>query len=147
MVLKFYKKERKWLTIAQQALFLRSASPNSKIYFKRGKLIWTGEIRPTPLSSYYKVKIEYKPIERPNIVVLSPLRCYKDKPLPHVFEGRKLCLFRYKYAEWNSTMRIDETIIPWISLWLFYYEVWLFTGEWHGGGEHPINGEAKSKNG
>jgi hypothetical protein len=34
-------------------------------------------------------------------------------------------------------MKIATTIIPWLSLWLYYYEVWHATGEWMGGGiEH-----------
>ena len=38
-----------------------------------------------------------------------------------------------------------ETIVPWASLWLYYYEVWHATGEWLGGGEHPI-ARKKQKN-
>jgi hypothetical protein len=29
---------------------------------------------------------------------------------------------------------VDNTILPWISEWLFFYELWLFTGDWLGGG-------------
>jgi hypothetical protein len=28
-------------------------------------------------------------------------------------------------------------IIGWIALWLYYYEVWLITGNWLGGGHEP----------
>lgn len=144
MAPKFYKKERKWMTAAQQSFFLRNAFPDSKINFKNNKLIWLGDIKPTPLSKKYKVKIEYKQNNRPDVTVISPpLRRYNNNPLPHVFKGQKLCLFMYKYAEWNSGMRIDETIVPWTSLWLFYYETWLSTGEWFGGGEHPEAGKDK----
>jgi len=34
-------------------------------------------------------------------------------------------------------MSLADTILPWASLWFFYYEIWLATGEWVGGGEHP----------
>lgn len=34
-------------------------------------------------------------------------------------------------------MRIANTILPWTSLWLYYYEIWLGTGKWEGGGDHP----------
>jgi len=34
-------------------------------------------------------------------------------------------------------MRIDQTIVPWAVLWLFYYEEWLVSDRWKGGGEHP----------
>ncbi|MDR1087483.1 MAG: hypothetical protein LBL16_04560 [Endomicrobium sp.] len=29
-------------------------------------------------------------------------------------------------------------IIPWISLWLIFYEIFEITGEWTGGGISPI---------
>jgi hypothetical protein len=28
--------------------------------------------------------------------------------------------------------------VPWLLLWLSFYELWLITGEWHGGGVHPV---------
>lgn len=37
-------------------------------------------------------------------------------------------------TEWNSGMLIANTIIPWASGWLFFYEFWLATGQWFGGG-------------
>jgi hypothetical protein len=32
---------------------------------------------------------------------------------------------------------IFERIIPWIIKWFFFYEEWLASGEWKGGGKHP----------
>lgn len=37
-------------------------------------------------------------------------------------------------------MRIDQTVVPWTALWLFYFEDWLASGEWKGGGQHPPEG-------
>ena len=34
-------------------------------------------------------------------------------------------------------MRVDQTIVPWTTLWLFYFEDWLSSDEWKGGGLHP----------
>ncbi|MGH8092034.1 MAG: hypothetical protein ACREIF_00990 [Chthoniobacterales bacterium] len=31
-------------------------------------------------------------------------------------------------------MRLADTIVPWTSRWLYFYEIWLATGEWMGGG-------------
>lgn len=36
-------------------------------------------------------------------------------------------------------MRLDLTVVPWTSLWLFYFEDWLDSGEWRGGGMHPAD--------
>ena len=66
--------------------------------------------------------------------------------IPHVFGDGTLCLFRFKYHEWNATMSIAETMIPWTALWLYYYEIWHATGEWLGGGEHA-EGNRKRKTG
>jgi len=35
---------------------------------------------------------------------------------------------------------MGRTILPWTSLWLHFYEIWLVTGVWHGGGEHSDDG-------
>ncbi len=52
--------------------------------------------------------------------------------IPHVFSDGSLCL--HIPGQWQSDMTIAEYIVPWIAEWLFYYEVWLATGEWLGGG-------------
>jgi len=40
-------------------------------------------------------------------------------------------------------MAIADTIIAWASEWLFFYELWLATGEWHGGGHDPTSSKAE----
>ncbi|MEZ5659385.1 MAG: hypothetical protein R3E83_12920 [Burkholderiaceae bacterium] len=32
---------------------------------------------------------------------------------------------------------IADTIVPWTYEWLFYFEEWLVSDEWKGGGRHP----------
>lgn len=61
-----------------------------------------------------------------------------DRKLPHVFRGvgDPLCLFYAPAREWNSSMLIARTIVPWTCEWLFHFEAWLFTGKWDGGGVH-----------
>ena len=39
--------------------------------------------------------------------------------------------------EWQSWMRLDQTVVPWTTLWLFYFEEWLASDDWKGGGMHP----------
>lgn len=99
--------------------------------------IWTGTIRPKPLSETYTVEISYTLGKIPKIVVLNPLlypRSDSEK-IPHVYGGNRPCLFLP--WKWNSDQLVASTIVPWLSLWLFYYEVWHYTGDWKGGGEHP----------
>ena len=40
----------------------------------------------------------------------------------------KLCVFHP--SEWNSSMYLAESFIPWIVTWLNTYEYWQLTGEW-----------------
>ena len=42
------------------------------------------------------------------------------------------------------TKLISNTIIPWTIEWLYFYELWLATGEWLGGGEHVDSGFSKT---
>jgi hypothetical protein len=97
--------------------------------------------QPTPLSRQYGIRIAYQLDSLPRIVVDSPnLRELADgRRIPHVYEQdpARLCLYQPKRGEWTSRMLIDQTFVPWTALWLFYFEDWLTTNEWRGGGEHP----------
>ena len=73
----------------------------------------------------------------------------EEAPLPHVyFEGpdyhlSPLCLFDPFAREWDASMSIARTTIPWAARWLACYELWEATGRWHGGGRHQQQGEIK----
>ena len=74
-----------------------------------------------------------------------------DAPnFPHKFdidaENKMVRICLYRYSEFNSSKLLANTIIPWAIEWLYYYELWLATGEWLGGGEHPENGVPKTDN-
>ena len=103
------------------------------------------KIQPTEISKKYKVLLQYDSIQkRPQVYVsLEQLNVYDKEKIPHKYgiknlKGKEyvnLCL--YYPGEWNSTMNISETLIPWVSEWLYYFEVWCITGKWCGGGIHP----------
>jgi hypothetical protein len=136
---KIIKFRKNTLSIAKQLFSLQSLFSNSHtVNFSPSRLKWESYIQPTPLSKKYKILLDYKLKDRPNIWVVDPeLEKYNDEKIPHRFKDESLCLFRYKYSEWHPSQLIAFTIIPWTSLWLYYYEVWLITGRWIGGGEHP----------
>lgn len=135
----------KQLNLIVQAETLRRKFPGSYCRtFKNVFLIWKGNIRPTPLSQLYKVRLRYKIGERPDTRIISPkLESYNNEPIPHVFSQERLCL--YIGDEWTPNMNMADTIIPWVSDWLLYYEFWLVTGEWLGGGTHPSKKHYNSK--
>lgn len=110
-------------------------------------LIWVGEIQPTPLSEVYTIKMEYKKNKTPKIFVENPkLMRRHGKIPPHLYDDWSLCLHYPKNNEWTPNKLLSKTIIPWTSLWLYYYEIWLATGEWHGGGIHPPKRKNKLNN-
>lgn len=126
-------------TLKQQAEAIRNRWPGFVVEIKRGKLIAIGALRPTPRSEQYTVQITYSMNERPDIVLLSHKieRNFKNEKPEHLYSEDRLCLYRPIYGEFTFGDLICETIIPWISLWLYHYESWHLTGDWLGGGEHP----------
>jgi hypothetical protein len=64
-----------------------------------------------------------------------------NDPIPHVYRhdgrGVLLCLWWPKRREWMPQLKLAETFIPWTEEWLWYFEDWLNTRVWAGGGEHP----------
>jgi len=131
----------KKLTVSQQAYILSSMYPDSHGKFHKNKLDWTGIIVPTPLSRLYTVNIIYRQGCNPRTYVQDPqLSLLPGKKLPHVYDQieQRLCLYypNCRTPQWNESMHIAKTIVPWASEWLFFYELWLATGEWLGGGIH-----------
>jgi hypothetical protein len=131
---KFFRREV--LPIGQQVIRMQRERPEFKSAFNRNEVIWTGQLTPTKMSDTYTLRIKYKVPDRPVVEVIAPaLRPLPDKRIPHRFAGGDLCL--HKHGQWTANMFIASTIIGWAALWLFFYETWLITGKWEGGGEEP----------
>jgi hypothetical protein len=101
-------------------------------------------IHPTPMSREYDIRVKYTLRKAPQCFVITPLTTPPNKILPHVYSHneQRLCLFISD--NWNSTMSIAHTIIPWASEWLLYYELWVSTGKWLGGGVHPRSSKTEN---
>jgi hypothetical protein len=108
---------------------------------RRSELTWDFDARPTPLSRTYSVRLKYRKGGLPEVLVVSPdLNALAgDRRLPHVYSTKpvRLCLYYPSSQEWTSTQSIADTLVPWTYLWLAYFEDWLLTDEWKGGGKHP----------
>lgn len=120
---------------------------------------WQGRIQ--PVQQYYTVRIAYRvplAIEaftllsiQPRAQVLDPVLerhpDYEDGPIPHVYVNRDeprlpyLCLFDPYAREWTPGDLLAETTLPWTARYLFFYEGWLATRKWRGGGRHPTREE------
>lgn len=97
-----------------------------------------GLVQPTPMSDSYKVSIAVKDGE-PDVTILAPqLLVSKGQFIEvHMYGPQKPCLYRPDADDWNPVNEKFPSIVTWLSEWLFFYELWLSTGEWLGGGEHP----------
>lgn len=138
------------LTAAQQ-YFALSESPicRGKGSVRMQRLLWDFWAKPTALSREYHLQLTYHYNDIPKLYVLEPdlVLLSGDKPIPHVYEQKptRLCLYLPGAGEWLPSMFIDKTLVPWSYLWLFYFEDWLATGEWKGGGIHPEIPDGKDK--
>lgn len=130
----------KTLNAAQQKCGLESLYSDGTAALIQTRLIWKQTVRPSPFSRKYQIQVEYQPGQYPTTRVLSPnLRSLTgERKIPHIFPlpGEPLCLFYAKAREWDSTMSLAKTIIPWACEWLFHFEAWLLTDQWDGGGIH-----------
>jgi hypothetical protein len=134
--------ERRRLTVVQQYAALsgtRICAGKGRLH--RDRLIWVFDARPTPISRRYTLQLRYADRSVPQVVCVAPdlNQLAEGKRLPHVYEQRppRLCLHLPRAGEWTPEMLIATTIVPWAVLWLLYFEDWLATNEWHGGGVHP----------
>lgn len=113
---------------------MRGVFPEAVIRIKRTELVWTGVLAPTPLSRQYTVRISYLTGRFPSVMVVDPpLVPDDDGRLPHVYRDGSLCL--YEAHEWDGSMLMVDSIIPWATEWLAHYELWRLSGEWYGDGE------------
>jgi hypothetical protein len=117
------------LTQAKQLLAM-SKYPQFRTKCVRNKEIkWVGDWQPEELSPRYSLEITYTQGLRPRIAVLKPVLALGPghTQLPHVFDGqRSICV--HTADEWSPRMLIADTILPWISQWLVFYEAWALTG-------------------
>lgn len=91
--------------------------PESTLEFVQGRALRFGfKVAPTPLSRVYRCSLKLYAAKSPELFVLDP------DPKAH---------------EWCAQMRLDETYLPWAAEWLDYFEEWLVTDDWSGGGAHP----------
>lgn len=149
MANKRYLKEKP-LRLFNQMIALKATFPSAMCEIKGDTLWWYGKIRPTPLSREYSVLMTFRLWNRPDVWVLGEELQKLDSPdFPHKYKIDKqsnmvkICLYRYR--EFTTYKLLSKTIIPWMVEWLYFYEIWLATGEWCGGGEHPNIGESKDE--
>jgi hypothetical protein len=124
----------KTVGLHEQLAFMRVHWPSFTSRVQGGILTSRGLLCPGGLCATYHVAISYAVGKAPEVRVLQPAlrRRRNDEPIPHMYEQEHLCLFLPNTGEWEPESLIATTIVPWASLWLYFYEVWHATGEWLG---------------
>ena len=121
------------LTLGQQQWLMSRNFPAFKYSRQNNIATWKGTLQPTSKSPSYVVKVSYRYANQisksPKVWVLSP-RVHPNAK--HRYADESLCLYYQKDGSWSPHMFIGETIIPWASLWLLFYEIWLDTDYWFG---------------
>ena len=139
---RFFRKKRT-LSLAQQKLVLTRLGFTNYCEIHNGQLHWSGQIRPTPFSNSYEVRILYKIGKAPDIYLYDSngISGIDRADFPHYFkksESRdwvQICV--YKADEFTKYKYIAKTLVMWSAEWLYHFECWLYTGKWEGGG-HEI---------
>ena len=129
------------LKLPQQYLFLqKSKTISGEGVLGPCWLKWRFYAQPTPLSRSYQVVLVLKRDGTPDVRVMDPdLRLLAGgRDLPHIYhKPDRLCLYLPGTGQWDGNKRLDLTIIPWTHLWLIYFEEWIVSDDWKGGGKHP----------
>lgn len=98
-------------------------------------------LRPTADSAPYQVRILHEPGRFPKVWVVSP-SLHPGSPHRYHIDGT-LCLYWPKEWRWAPRESLASTIIPWTAFWLYYYELWLVTGDWLGPSSPHMYGHSK----
>ena len=120
----------------EQSAKLKLFFPSFRQIARGNPYVWEGSVQPIG-GATYRIRIKYLHGRRPVVDVIEPKLVTREEGvrIPHTFLTGSICL--HLIEEWDSSLFIHETIVPWTCLWLYYYEVWHATGEWLGGGHVP----------
>jgi hypothetical protein len=108
---------RKSLTAAQQFVNLRGNPVcRGDGVLRAGRFTWRYSTTPSPLSRDYDIRIEFKQGGRPEIFVDAPdLHVLAEgRRIPHLYRQTppKVCLYLPRTYEWQSWMKLDQTVVP-----------------------------------
>lgn len=121
-------KNPKALNLGFQDWHIRNKFPSFKLIQEESYTYWIGYLQPTNRSPRYQVRIEYDPYV-PKVFILEPeLLAFA----PHRYPDQSLCLYHPNDKSFDGRAKIADTIIPWTSEWLYFYEAWLEDGIWWG---------------
>ncbi len=126
------------LGLREQLAYMRQIWPDFDTRIAGAILVCRGSLKPLDICGRHTVRIEYRVGQNPSAWVdglPGPNGEASPRKIPHRYRDGSICLFYGR--EWTADKAIAQTIVPWLLEWLVFYEGWLATGEWQGGGTHP----------
>jgi hypothetical protein len=117
-------------------------SSNGSGKLQKNNFYWNFNIKPFTFSKIYHISLKWNFNDvSPKVYILNQEvhEVAKKKTIPHLYCQKKieLCLYYPSSNGFSSEIPLCNTIISWTHLWISYYEDWLHSGEWKGGGIHP----------
>jgi hypothetical protein len=129
------------LSVVAQSVALRKRAPFGITSTSRHRVNWRGTICPSEFGRNYTVELDYMIGGAPKVWVRRPdlKQLSGGRRLPHVYDQKtqRLCLYLPGCRFWRPSLALACTMVPWTSLWLYNFEIWLVTDVWHTAGEHP----------
>ena len=95
------------------------------------------KVKPFENSLEYEILFSQEKNQQPKTYILNPsvFKLTNGKKPPHTYEfNENACRLCLNLPSEVDTSKYYDYVIPWISDWLAYFEIWLITGEWYGGG-------------
>ena len=91
-------------------------------------LICEGVISDELLFKDYEVYINFDLPKLPKVFITNPK--IEFDPNIHMYRDHSLCLYYYKDLSYSVNNLMYDTIVPWTSEWLIFYELYKLKDKW-----------------
>lgn len=142
-------------SIEEQVRAMESQWPGFAVTHREERTVtWEGDLAPDKRRHRVRVRVRLPQLwenvslleAQPRVQVIDPLLerhpDFDQGPIPHVYVNPSnadlpfLCLFSPGLRQWSFDDFVAATTIFWSAEWLYFYEGWLVTKKWQGGGRH-----------
>lgn len=126
-----YNYKAQYRELVFQKMRIQKNFPCFKCTLQNDTLKCHGLITPDETRETYKISILKKYYDPPKVFIKSPIIEEPNSKI-HRYNDKSLCLYDWRDKPWKKHYLIDEKLIPWISEWIIFYELYKETGEWLG---------------